>query len=168
MADIYQDMWQALKAENPTAIMVSGYRPGAITATGHQSYHARKQAIDVSGPLMMTYFEWIITKYPNSREVIYSPAGSRQIHNGQPHVYGEPTKSDHYDHVHWATDSLSGALQGGGATALPGNPLIPDSVEYFGTFINALTKPDIWVRIGLFVGGAVLLLITFAAMARRA
>jgi hypothetical protein len=160
-------MWQALKAENPTAILVSSYRPGAITATGNQSYHSRRLAIDVAGPLMMTYFEWIISKYPNSREVIYSPAGNRQVHNGQPHVYSEPTKGDHYDHVHWATNSLSEASQGGGG-ALPENPLIPDTVEYWATFVNALQKPDIWVRIGLFVGGAILLLITFTAMVKRA
>lgn len=168
MADVYEEMWQALKAENPTAILVSGYRPGAVTKTGNQSYHARKMAIDVGGPSMMAYFDWIVTKYPGSQEVIYSPAGNRQIHNGRPHVYGEVTRADHWDHVHWAATSLASASQGGSSPAIAQNPLVPDQIEYFATFLNALSKPDVWVRIGLFIGGAALLLITFAAIGRKA
>lgn len=158
MAEIYERMWEALKAENPTAILVSGYRAGAITATGNTSYHARKMAIDIGGPAMMAYFEWIVTRYPGSQEVIYSPAGNRQIHNGQPHVYGEPTKSDHYDHVHWAMTDFNSA----GASQ---NPV--SQAENLSTFAIALQKSDIWVRIGLFIGGAILILVTFAAIGKR-
>jgi hypothetical protein len=167
MAEVYEELWAALKAENPTAILVSGYRPGAITATGSVSYHSRKMAIDIGGPMMMSYFEWIVSKYPNSKEVIYSPAGPRQIHNGAPHTYGEPTKSDHYDHVHWAATSLSEASTGG-TSVQTNDPLIPDNIESLASFIDAISKPDIWVRVGLFVGGAVLVFITFLAISKKA
>jgi hypothetical protein len=167
MPDVYEELWQALKAENPAAILVSGYRPGAVTATGKVSYHSRKMAIDIGGPNLMGYFEWIASKYPNSLEVIYSPAGGRQIWNGQPHLYGEPTKGDHYDHVHWAANSLGEASNGGSAAPNTGassdNPL-----AYVTTLFTAFTKPDLWTRIGLFIGGAVLVIITFLAMAKRA
>jgi len=81
--------------------MNSGFRPGAITATGNRSYHSMGRAVDI--PPEARYFDWIRANYGRStKELIFSPEGSRQLWNGQPHVYGEPTKSMHYDHVHWA------------------------------------------------------------------
>jgi hypothetical protein len=63
----------------------------------------------------MTIFNWLAQNYPNSRELIYSPAGGRQIWNGQPHYYSEPTRSDHFDHIHWA-------MRNGGAVVGQGGP----------------------------------------------
>ena len=37
-----------------------------------------------------------------SRELIFSPAGMRQVHNGQPHMYTGVTRRDHWSHIHWA------------------------------------------------------------------
>lgn len=176
MADsgVHRQLAAALKAANPSAIITSTYRPGSRTrGTGSTSYHATGRAIDIAGPQMMAYFEWISLNYPNSAEVIYSPAGARQIWNGRKHTYSGATKADHYDHVHWAIKgTLAEAATGGTATpsadgAIPDNPAVPNQIEYLATFANALTNPDIWVRIGVFVGAAILLVLTLIAMSKR-
>jgi hypothetical protein len=86
----------------PGLSLNSGFRPGSITVTGNRSYHGMNRAIDV--PPRRDVFEWIRSNYPNSRELIFSPMGSRQIHNGRPHVYSGAVRQTHYDHVHWAYD----------------------------------------------------------------
>jgi hypothetical protein len=90
--------------------MYSGYRPGAITATGNRSYHGMiaangqpGRAVDV--PPRWDVFNWIRAHYPDSRELIFSPAGRLQIWNGKPHLYTGVTKQMHYNHVHWAYDN---------------------------------------------------------------
>jgi hypothetical protein len=95
--------WQmsVLRQRFPGLALNSGYRPGAITATGNPSYHGQGRAVDV--PPRMDVFNWIRGNYGGTaREIIFSPAGGSQIHNGRPHVYTGVTKSMHYDHVHWA------------------------------------------------------------------
>lgn len=169
-AGVWREMWSVLSAANPTAALTSSYREGSITATGNLSYHARGMAIDVSGPNMMGYFEWIVAHYPNSREIIYSPAGSRQIHNGEPHLYGQPTKGDHYDHVHWATTSLADGGAGGTPPATGDNedsPWIPNEIEPLVDFYNLVSDPGTWRRVGLFLGGAVLILISVFALTKK-
>jgi TP901 family phage tail tape measure protein len=95
-------MWGALKAAFPGANLHSGYRPGAITATGRPSYHGQGRAIDVTPSRDIG--EWIRDNYmKQTREMIYSPMNSRQIHNGRDHYYATPvTRAMHWDHVHWA------------------------------------------------------------------
>jgi hypothetical protein len=80
----------------------SGLRPGAITATGNKSLHSENRAIDV--PPRRDVFEWIRKNYPDSRELIFSPAGGRQLYRGRNHMYTGITKSMHYNHVHWGYD----------------------------------------------------------------
>ena len=96
----YQAQMAALRAVFPYLQLTSGFREGAITATGNTSYHALGRAVDI--PPSMTVFNWIAANYPGSRELIYTPAGGRQIHNGSPHVYSGVTAANHYDHIHWA------------------------------------------------------------------
>ncbi|MBP7594306.1 MAG: phage tail tape measure protein [Candidatus Microthrix sp.] len=96
----WQQMWNAVHHQFPDATLHSGFRPGAITATGRLSRHALGRAIDVSP--RMDIFDWIARTYPNAYELIFSPAGGRQLYHGSPHVYGEPTRGDHWDHVHWS------------------------------------------------------------------
>jgi hypothetical protein len=95
-------MMRILRGPFPGLPLNSGFRPGSITLTGNRSYHASNRAVDV--PPRMDVFNWLAAHFPNSRELIFSPAGGRQIHNGRPHVYREPVKGQHYDHVHWAYD----------------------------------------------------------------
>ena len=95
--------WQmrVLRAAFPGLALISGYRPGAITATGRRSYHASGRAVDV--PPSMAVFNWIRSHYGrNTKELIFSPAGGRQIHNGSPHYYTGITRAMHFNHVHWA------------------------------------------------------------------
>lgn len=91
-----------LRSIFPGLPLNSGLRPGAITATGNRSLHGENRAIDV--PPRMDVFEWIRKYYPDSHELIYSPAGGRQLYRGRPHMYTGITKSMHYDHVHWGYD----------------------------------------------------------------
>lgn len=97
----YQRMFEALNAAFPHARLLSGLRPGAITATGNASYHGKGRAIDTNPDMAM--FDWINSNYGSaSKELIFSPAGSRQIRNGAPHVYSGITRAMHWDHIHWA------------------------------------------------------------------
>jgi len=108
---IWQQLWNVVHHQFPSAQLTSGFRPGAITATGNQSLHARGRAIDVSPD--MAIFNWLASTYPNSGELIFSPANGRQLYRGQPHFYGEPTRGDHWDHIHWGMFDRGGFLQPG-------------------------------------------------------
>ena len=96
----WQLMWSLLHNQFPHATLNSAFRPGAITAVGTPSYHGQGRAIDVTPS--MEIFNWISRAFPNATELIYSPAGGRQLWNGQNYFFGEPTRGDHWDHVHWA------------------------------------------------------------------
>jgi hypothetical protein len=81
--------------------VVSGYRPGAITATGNPSYHGMGRALDITPD--MGIFNLIRSAFkPRIKELIYSPAGGRQVHNGSDHYYSGITRSMHWDHIHFA------------------------------------------------------------------
>jgi hypothetical protein len=96
--------WQmaVLRAAFPGLALISGYRPGAITSTGNRSYHSMGRAVDI--PPRMEVFDWIRSRYGrNTRELIFTPAGGRQIHNGRPHIFtGGTIRQDHIGHIHWA------------------------------------------------------------------
>jgi phage-related minor tail protein len=96
----WQAQWAAVKGMFPGANLHSAYRPGAVTAVGTPSFHGKGRAIDVSPS--MAIFNWLARAFPNSSELIYSPAGGRQLYMGRQTMFGEPTRSDHYDHIHWA------------------------------------------------------------------
>lgn len=108
---ITTDLWNVVHGQFPSATLISGYRPGAITATGNPSLHGRGRAIDITPS--MAIFDWLADNYPNSGELIFSPAGGRQIYRGQPHMYGEPTRGDHWDHIHWGMFDRGGFLRPG-------------------------------------------------------
>jgi len=101
-------MTQLLKGLVPSARVTSGFRPGAITATGYPSMHGAGRAIDIGAAApgdaagMMSIFNTLRGAFPNATELIYSPAGARQLYKGKSYVYPEPTRGMHYDHVHWA------------------------------------------------------------------
>jgi len=132
--------WAAVHAAFPGAVLTSSYRPGSITASGNTSYHALGRAIDVSPS--MAIFEWIRRHYGGtSKELIYSPAGSRQIKNGRDHYYGEPVRSGHWNHVHWAYDQ-GGVASGAGLfpklTSAPERVLSPRQTRAFEGLVRAL------------------------------
>lgn len=96
----WQNMWNIVKNAFPGATLNSAFRPGAITAVGTPSFHGQGRAIDVTPS--MAIFNWLAKTFPNSSELIYSPAGNRQLYMGRKTMFGEPTRGDHWDHVHWA------------------------------------------------------------------
>lgn len=117
----YRDMFAAVQKKFPSARLHSGFRPGSITATGNLSYHALGRAIDTTPD--MAIFNWLASNYPGSRELIFSPAGGRQRWNGAPHMYSEPTRGDHWDHIHWAMKQggiLNPHVRDQGGPLLPG------------------------------------------------
>lgn len=107
---IWQQMYNAVAAAVPGTHLSSGYR-NTMTATGRVSRHALGRAVDLTGN-MDRIFEWIHGAYPNAYELIYSPKGGRQLYHGAPHFYGEPTRGDHWDHVHWSMAN-GGLVKGG-------------------------------------------------------
>jgi len=105
----WQAMEAALRQRFPDVRITSTVRPGAITSSGRRSYHADGLAVDIEP--RMEIFNWIAETYgASTTELIFSPAGSRQIHRGQPYTYEGRVVSDHYDHIHWA---VAGAKQAG-------------------------------------------------------
>jgi len=112
----WQAQWAIVKQAFPWATLNSSVRPGATTPGGGQSYHALGRAIDVTAS--MAIFDYLRTAFPNSRELIYSPAGGRQLQNGKNHLWGEPVKSMHYNHVHWAM------AKGGTVFPSPGGSIV--------------------------------------------
>jgi len=130
----------ALRGAFPGLALISGVRPGAITATGNRSYHASGRAVDV--PPRMDVFNWIKATYgANTKELIFSPAGNGQVWNGKPHYYGEPTRGDHWDHVHWAFDK-GGEAKGKGMmfknVIRPERILDPDMTQTFNRLVETL------------------------------
>lgn len=111
----WQAMWSVVKSQFPNATLNSAYRPGAITAVGTPSYHGQGRAIDITPS--MDIFNWLVKTFSNATELIFSPAGGRQLWNGNPYLFGEPTRGDHWDHIHWAMANggiIPGLYDGGG------------------------------------------------------
>jgi len=129
----WQMMWSLVKNQFPNATLNSAYRPGAITAVGTPSYHGQGRAIDITPS--MAIFNWLARTFPNATELIYSPAGRRQLWNGRQYLFGEPTRGDHWDHVHWAmaNGGIMPTLYDTGGDVPPGLSLIA----------NATRKPEV-------------------------
>jgi TP901 family phage tail tape measure protein len=110
----WQKMWEAVSTAFSDANLHSAYRPGAITATGNPSYHGMGRAIDITPSMKM--FNWIAQNYGSqSREIIFSPAGQRQIRNGSPFYYTGVTRANHWGHIHWAMAQGGQVLRDGWA-----------------------------------------------------
>ena len=109
--NIVEKLMAAVRSQFPGLALFSGLRPGAITATGRPSLHGRGRAVDI--PPRMDVFDWLASTYPGSGELIFSPAGGRQIYKGAPHFYGQPTRGDHWDHIHWGMFDRGGWLEPG-------------------------------------------------------
>jgi hypothetical protein len=50
----------------------------------------------------METFNRMLALFPNARELIYSPAGNRQLLNGRPHYWTGAVRATHFDHIHAA------------------------------------------------------------------
>lgn len=156
--------WQEdiLRKQFPGIIFTSAFRNNSVANGGGRDYHSRGRAVDI--PPKAEYFNWIAANFPQSEELIFSPMGARQIKNGQSHVYSEPTKSDHYDHIHWA---IVNQVAPTGANAVNAG-LIDTPVQTvtgIGSAIDFFTTPGIWARVGVALAGLLLVIIGFARLA---
>lgn len=138
----WRSQWAAVHRAFPWAQLTSAYRPGAITASGNRSYHSMGRAIDVSPS--MDIFRWIARNYgARTKELIFSTAGTDQIKNGRKHWYGEPVRSMHWNHVHWAYDQ-GGLASGRGwmakATSAPERVLSPRQTQSFENLVRVLDR----------------------------
>ena len=138
----WRSQWAAVHRAFPWAQLTSSYRPGAITASGNRSYHSMGRAIDVSPS--MDIFRWIARNYgARTKELIFSTAGTDQIKNGRKHWYGEPVRSMHWNHVHWAYDE-GGMANGSGwmakATRAPERVLSPRQTASFENLVRVLDR----------------------------
>lgn len=146
----WRRQWALVHGHFPSARLHSGYRPGSITATGNRSYHGAGRAIDVTPS--MAIFNWIRTNFgKNTKELIYSPAGQRQLHNGRNHYYSGVTRSMHFDHVHWAYDQ-GGIARGPGVflkrTAKPERVLSPGQTLAFDSLVRMLDRSSTRAAVG--------------------
>lgn len=127
----------------PWARITSTFRPGAITATGFPSMHGQGRAVDIAGvgsmdtAGMTRIFQTLKAAYPGSYELIYSPMGAQQLYKGRSHLYPEPTKGDHYNHVHWALAN-GGVLEFDEGGWLPPGPSV---------VVNNTGKPEPLARV---------------------
>lgn len=134
--------WAAVRSAFPWASLLSSYRPGSVTVSGNRSYHAIGRAIDVTPSMQI--FDWIRSNYgARSKELIYTPAGSRQIKDGRPHIYSGPVAAQHYSHVHWAYDR--GGVAGGAGwlpkmTSRPERVLSPRQTSAFENLVQVLDR----------------------------
>jgi len=112
-------MMAALHTRFPGLPLYSGFRPGAITATGNPSYHGMGRAVDI--PPRLDVNKWIADNYfAQTKELILSLSGATQIKNGRHHFYTGITRAMHFDHNHWA-------MAQGGIVNSPMNALIGEA-----------------------------------------
>lgn len=98
----WEKIWGLVSSAYPDMVKTSDYRPGARTVNGGKSYHSMGRAIDLI-PASMDTFNKMAAMFPDARELIFTPAGNRQLLNGQPFSgWSEAVKAQHYDHVHLA------------------------------------------------------------------
>jgi hypothetical protein len=136
----YRRQMAVLRSRFPGLQLISGFRPGAITATGNRSYHGMGRAVDI--PPLMQVFDWIRANYGRAtKELIFSPAGGRQVNNGRSHMFSGITRANHWDHIHWAMDK-GGLARGVGfmpkLTNRPERVLSPDQTESFERLVDHL------------------------------
>jgi hypothetical protein len=122
----YRAQEAIIRAAFPGESFSSDYRPGSRTLDGSVSYHSLGRAVDIVPP-SMAIFNWLLSHYRNSSELLYSPAGDRQILRGgnQGDTSGA-LKAQHYSHIHWAmkTGGLVPNLYDNGGALPPGISLV--------------------------------------------
>lgn len=124
----------AVHRQFPGLTLISGYRPGAVTVTGKTSMHASAKAADL--PPRIEVFNWIRDNYAaNTFELIFTPAGGRQVYKGQPHVYTGAVAATHFTHIHWSV--VDAAALG---SAPPGGTVLPVSNPIAGAVTDAATS----------------------------
>lgn len=162
MAMVYEAMEAWAKANLKGVVVTSAYRPGSRSSSGNLDYHSQGKAIDISGdPIsMMAAFNTLAATFPNSLELIHSPAGSRQIWNGKPHLYTGAVVAQHYNHVHWAMESMTGGatIVNAGLTIPSPSDIVPEPIKQLGNAIAWLADVNHLMRILYALAGMALII----------
>lgn len=110
-------MSKAVQSLDPGARITSGYRPGAVTATGFPSYHGMGRAIDIVSPNKGRTFDLLKRAFGSrAKELYYTPRGF--IRNGRPtNDVAAVTRATHYSHVHLALANGGGVRGRGTGTS---------------------------------------------------
>ncbi|MDH6460111.1 hypothetical protein M2302_000262 [Micromonospora sp. A200] len=98
-------MVQVLRQAFPALSLISGFRPGATTLSGSQSYHALNRAVDYAPNRDMA--RWVFTNYRARTKEFISPFQEYNLLNGSPHRYTGSVWAQHNfaggnAHNHWA------------------------------------------------------------------
>lgn len=93
----------------PGARVSSALRPGSRGSSGNLDYHHFGRAIDIvpsPGAIANAVVDKVNEMFkPATKELIHTPAGMKQIHNGRNATFSSDVAAGHYDHVHWAMDN---------------------------------------------------------------
>lgn len=134
----WEAMWELIQGSAPGLVMTSNFRPGAITANGGQSYHALGRALDLI-PATMDTFNRVAALFPNASELIYTPAGNRQLLNGHPFAgWSAAVRAQHYDHIHLA-------MRDGGVIPFGGFRESGGAVRAGGAYVVGEKRPELFV-----------------------
>lgn len=113
----WQGMRNLISGRFPGLKMISGFRPGARTLSGNQSYHALGRAVDY--PPVRALAAWIRATFGAKTKELITPYQDLNLHNGKPHRYTGAVWNQHNfaggnAHVHWAAQhgGLLGPLSG--------------------------------------------------------
>jgi tape measure domain-containing protein len=128
----WSKMWAMIHAAYPSLVMTSNYRsPGANAAVGGAkgSYHTLGRALDLI-PASMDTFNKIAKMFPNASELIYTPAGSRQLRMGKSFSgWSAAVRAMHYNHIHLAMKNggVLPGLQRGGTITGAGSTIVGEN-----------------------------------------
>ncbi|WP_344008900.1 tape measure protein, partial [Isoptericola halotolerans] len=125
-------MTQAVKSLDPGAQITSGYRPGAVTATGRPSYHGMGRAVDIVSPNMGRTFDLLAQAFGSqAKELYYTPRGF--IRNGRrTNDVADVTRRTHNNHVHLAL-AAGGGVRGPGTGTSDSIPALLSNGEHVWT-----------------------------------
>lgn len=141
-------MWNQIHSAYPEMTMTSNYRsPASNAAVGGAkgSYHTLGRALDLI-PASMATFNKVAKMFPNASELIYSPAGSRQLRNGQQTgAWSAAVRAMHYNHIHLAMKNggvLPGLARGGTVTGAGATIVGENGPELLSLPKGAQVNPD--------------------------
>ena len=107
---VYKQMAAWVHKNLPGVVITSAYRsPSQNAAVGgsNTSMHMQGKALDLA-PSMST-FNRILGAFGSAiHQLFYSPADGRTILRGKPWRMDPSVKADHWDHVHWAMQTMAG------------------------------------------------------------
>lgn len=133
----WKKQWEAVSNQFPWARLTSGVRSGS-------RWHEEGRAIDIAGrgrndrDGMLLIAKWIRDNYRDSKQLVFSPLGGKQLRNGEDYLYTGKTRDTHFDHVHWAMGR--GGVVTRPTRILAGEAGEPEGVLPLSAFLNPMIQ----------------------------